>query len=92
MVRLAPVDDRPGDDDGEENPGDDDERGEPGRPVSVGVVGALFITWGRTKSDFSVYRILVACSRVLWGDRVHGFYQVGGALMIIALAAVALTG
>ena len=62
------------------------------RGLIIAAVGALFITWGRTKSDFSVYRLLVARSRVLWGDRVHGFYQVAGALMIIAGAAVAVTG
>ena len=55
-------------------------------------VGALFIVWGRTKSDFGLYRILVARSRLLWGDRVHGFYQVAGALMIVAGAAIAVTG
>ena len=58
----------------------------------IAMVGALFITWGHTKSDFGPYRLLVARSRVLWGDRVHGFYQIAGALMIIAGAATALTG
>ena len=52
----------------------------------------MFITWGRTKSDFGLYRLLVARSRMLWGDRVHSFYQVAGALMIIAGAAIAVTG
>ncbi len=33
----------------------------------IAVVGALFITWGRTKSDLGLYRLLVARSRVLWG-------------------------
>ena len=55
-------------------------------------VGALFIVWGRTKSNFGLYRLLVARSRVLWGDRVHGFYQVPGALMIVAGAAIVVTG
>ncbi len=43
----------------------------------IAAVGALFIVWGRTRSDFAVYRLLVARSRILWGegDRVHGFYQ-----------------
>ena len=58
----------------------------------IAMAGALFITWGRTKSDFSLYRLLVARSQVLWGDRVHGFYQIAGALMIIAGAAIAMTG
>lgn len=58
----------------------------------IAMAGALFITWGHTKSDFGLYRLLVARSRVLWGDRVHGFYQIAGALMIIAGAAIAVTG
>ncbi len=57
----------------------------------ITMVGALFITWGRTKSDFGLYRLLVARSRILWGDRVHGFHQIAGALMIIAGAAIAMT-
>ncbi len=55
-------------------------------------VGALFIVWGRNKSNFGPYRLLVARSRLLWGDRVHGFYQVAGALMIVAGAAIIVTG
>ena len=55
-------------------------------------LGALFIVWGRTKSNFGLYRLLVARSRVLWGDRVHGFYQVAGALMIVTSAAIVVTG
>ena len=58
----------------------------------IAMVGALFITWGRTKSDFGLYRFLVGRSRILWGDRVHSFYQIVGAVMIIAGAAIAMTG
>ncbi len=58
----------------------------------ISMVGALFITWGRTKSDFGLYRLLVARSRILWGDRVHSFYQIVGAVMFIAGAAIAMTG
>lgn len=58
----------------------------------IGIVGALFITWGHRSSDFGLYRLLVARSRVLRGDRVHDFYQVAGALMIITSAAIAVTG
>lgn len=59
----------------------------------IAAVGALFIVWGRTRSDFVVYRLLVARSRILWdeGDQVHGFYQVAGAIMIIVGAVIAIT-
>ena len=58
----------------------------------IASTGALFITWGRTTSNFGLYRLLVARSRVLWGDRVHGFHQVAETLTIIAGAAIAVTG
>jgi len=37
----------------------------------IAAVGALFITGGRAKSDFGLYRLLVARSRILWGDRAQ---------------------
>ena len=56
-------------------------------------VGALFIAWGRSRSEFIVYRLLVARSRILWGDgdQVHGFYQVVGAILIIVGAIITIT-
>ena len=57
----------------------------------IAAIGALFIAWGSTRSDFVVYRLLAARSRILWGDRVHGFYQVSGAIMIVVGAAIAIT-
>ncbi len=56
----------------------------------IAAVGALFITGGRTGTTFGLYRLLGARSRVLWGDRVHGFCQVAVPL-IIAGAVTALT-
>ena len=57
----------------------------------IALVGGLFIFWGRTRSSFLVYRLLAARSRLLWGDRVRGFYQVAGGLMIIAGVLIAIT-
>ena len=59
----------------------------------TGVIGALFIAWGRTRSEFIVYRLLVGRSRILWGDgdQVHGFYQVVGAILIIVGAIITIT-
>ena len=60
----------------------------------VAAVGALFVAWGRARSDFVVYRLLVARSRILWGegDRVHTFYVVVGAVMIGVGVVVAVSG
>jgi len=35
------------------------------------------------KSEFIVYRILIAKSRRLWKDKVHNFYKVVGAILIV---------
>jgi len=46
-------------------------------------IGVLFVYWGTTQSNFVVYRLLAARSRVLWGERVHRFYQVVGAVLVV---------
>ena len=58
----------------------------------IAVIGAVFIVWGRGRSEFVVYRILVARARILWGERVHGFFWVAGAMMIVVGAVLAITG
>jgi predicted DNA-binding transcriptional regulator len=52
----------------------------------LGTVGLLFLIWGLRKSDFVIYQLLVARSRMLWGEQVHRFYQIVGiALIVIGL-------
>ena len=46
-------------------------------------IGVLVVFWGSTRSNFVVYRLLAARSRVLWGERVHGFYQVVGVVLSV---------
>jgi hypothetical protein len=54
--------------------------------ILMAIVGGLFAYWGASKSEFVVYRLLSARSRLLWGDQVHRFYiVVGGALAVIGL-------
>jgi len=51
----------------------------------------LFMTiCGHTKSEFIIYRLLAARSRILWGPKVHGFYQVSGILVILFGLLIAL--
>ena len=45
-------------------------------------IGVSFLYWGSTESRFVVYRLLAARSRILWGERVHRFYQVVGAVLV----------
>ena len=51
--------------------------------IAMAAIGAVFVAWGGTRSEFFVYRLLAARSRVLWGDRVHGFYQVVGVILVV---------
>ena len=51
--------------------------------IVMTTIGVLFVYWGSTASDFFVYRLLAARSRVLWGERVHRFYQVVGAVLVV---------
>jgi len=48
----------------------------------IAVVGIFMFVSGTAKSDFIVYRLLVARSKILWGERVHSFYQVVGVLVV----------
>jgi len=56
------------------------------------VVGALMFLGARTQSNFIAYRLIAARARILWGNRVHDFLQVSGALVVVAgVLVVALT-
>ena len=51
--------------------------------------GALILLFGLfifisalRKSEFIIYRILVARSKMLWGDNVHSFYVVVGVILM----------
>jgi len=50
--------------------------------VLVGI-GAFFIVSGATRSQFPIYRLFVARSRILWGDNAYRFHMFGGALMAV---------
>ena len=59
----------------------------------MAAVGLFMLVSGTIKSEFVVYKLLVARSRILWGegDAVHRFYQVSG-LIIVVLGALWATG
>jgi len=52
--------------------------------------GLFMLVCGSLKSRFVIYRLLVARSKILWGENVHRFYQVAGAMVIVFGASVAL--
>ena len=49
----------------------------------MAVIGLFMLVCGTVKSDFVVYRLLVARSRILWGDAVHRLFQVSGLIVTV---------
>ena len=51
----------------------------------MAVVGLFMLACGTLKSEFIIYRLLVARSRLLWGEgnAVHRFYQVSGLIIMV---------
>lgn len=50
------------------------------------VFGLFFSICAFKKSEFIVYRVLIARSKMMWGDNVHNFYKVVGAVLIVVAA------
>ena len=57
----------------------------------MSAAGLLMLVCGTVRSEFVAYRVLVARSRLLWGDGVHRFYQVSGSI-VTALGALWAAG
>jgi len=49
----------------------------------MSAVGLFMLISGRLKSDFIIYKLMIARSKMLWGENVHRFYQVVGVILII---------
>ena len=49
----------------------------------MAIIGLFMLVCGTVKSDFVVYRLLVARSRILWGDAVHRFFQGSGVIVAV---------
>lgn len=47
------------------------------------LIGLYMLISGTKKSEFVVYKILVAKTEKLWGKNVHKFYQIVGLIIII---------
>ena len=46
-------------------------------------IGLTMFVGGCLKSEFILYRLLVARSKLLWGKHVHKFYQVAGIMVLV---------
>jgi hypothetical protein len=54
------------------------------------LAGLFLLVCGRLKSDFFIYRLIVARSKILWGDNTHRFHQIVGAIVIVVGVLVAI--
>jgi len=46
-------------------------------------IGLFMLVSSLLKSNFIIYRLMAARSKMLWGKNVHRFYQVVGVILII---------
>lgn len=51
--------------------------------ILMALIGLFLVVSATLQSDFIIYRLLVARSRLLWRDRVHLFHQVVGAILVV---------
>lgn len=58
--------------------------------VLIILAGLFLVVCGRSKSEFFIYRLMVARSKILWGENVHRFHQVAGAMVIVFGVLVAI--
>ncbi len=58
--------------------------------VLIIVAGLFLLVSGRIRSDFIIYRLIVARSKILWGEKVYLFHQITGAIVIVFGLLVAL--
>jgi len=56
----------------------------------ITIAGLFMLICGISKSDFGIYRLMVARSKILWGEKVHRFYQIAGVIVIVFGLLVAL--
>lgn len=61
--------------------------------ILMASAGLFMLVCSTMKSEFIIYRLMVARSRLLWGngDAVHRFYQFSG-LIVMILGALWATG
>jgi hypothetical protein len=58
--------------------------------ILIVLVGLFLLISSSKKSDFLIYRLIVARSKILWGDNTHRFHQIVGAIVIVVGVLVAV--
>jgi len=58
--------------------------------ILIVIAGLFLLICGSLKSEFFIYRLLVARSKILWGENAHRFHQIAGVIVIVVGILVAL--
>ena len=58
--------------------------------ILIVIAGLLLLICGSLKSEFFIYRLIVARSKILWGEKTHRFHQIAGVIVIVVGVLVAL--
>jgi len=58
--------------------------------ILIVAVGLFLLICGRLKSELFIYRLIVARSKILWGENTYRFHQISGAIIIVVGILVAL--
>jgi len=58
--------------------------------ILIVIAGLFLLICGSLKSEFFIYRLLVARSKILWGENTHRFHQIAGGIVIVFGVLVAL--
>jgi hypothetical protein len=58
--------------------------------ILIILAGLFLLICGSLRSNFIIYRLLVARSRMLWGDSAYRFHQISGAIVIVVGILVAV--
>jgi hypothetical protein len=57
--------------------------------ILIVLAGLFLLISSSKKSNFIVYRLIVARSKILWGDNTYRFHQITGAIVIVVGVLVA---
>jgi len=58
--------------------------------ILIIIAGLFLLVCGSLKSEFFIYRLIVARSKILWGEKTYRFHQVVGIIVIVVGVLVAL--
>jgi len=54
------------------------------------LAGLFLLVCSSLKSEFFIYRLLVARSKMLWGEQTYRFHQIAGIIVIVFGVFIAL--